>query len=94
MFQNTAHMPRIGNELDRLKIIWRKKNLSIRNYMESYQQYPGTKFHCFLFRLPTKVFNFFTGPLLTLQGSSAACSVSTPPSPFRQAPSITWAIHT
>ena len=42
MFQNTAVMPMIGKELDRLKIIWRSKNLSIRNYKESYQQYPGT----------------------------------------------------
>ena len=81
MFQNTADMPRIGKELDRLKIIWRSKNLSIRNYKESYQQYPGTYIHCFLFRLPSEVFNFFTGPFLTLQGSSAACSVSTSPSP-------------
>ena len=41
MFQNTVDMPGIANELDRLKIIWRSKNLSIMNYKESYQQYPG-----------------------------------------------------
>ena len=41
MFQNIADMPMIGNGSDRLKIIWRSKNLLIKNYKESYQQYPG-----------------------------------------------------
>ena len=82
MFQNTADMPRIGKELDRLKIIWRSKNLSIRNHKSHISSILEHNF-TFLFRLPSEVFHSFTGPLLTLQGSSAACSVSTPPSPFR-----------
>ena len=72
MFQKTADMPRVGNEMDRLQKIISAVSWNIISL--------------FLFRLPTEFFNFFTGLLLTLQGSSAACSVSTPPSPFRQAP--------
>ena len=86
MFQNTADMPRIGKELDRLKIIWRSKNLSIRNHKSHISSFLEHNFTVFCLDCLPRFSIFFTGPLLTLQGSSAACSVSTPPSPFRQAP--------
>ena len=42
MFQDTADMPGMGNELERSKKKLDEQKLSIRNYKKSYQQYDGT----------------------------------------------------
>ena len=94
MFQNTADMPRIGKELDRLKIIWRSKNLSIRNHKSHISSILKHNFTVFCLDCLPRFSIFFHGTVTDTARKLCSLQRIDTSLTFSRSPFITWAIPT